>query len=187
MPQDGGRSLRLTSEPSVDRRPAWSRDGEWIYFSSDRTGRLEIWRVPSKGGRPIQVTHGGGYEPSPGLDGKTLYFVRGGGPDDGFRPGKLMRMPVSGGGEEAVLDRVWFAKWSVTADGITFLVHEPGYEAIDHYDYSTLSVRRLGRVPFRVVHYPEIGHLNVSEDGRYAVTSVIERADSNLSLVENFR
>ena len=40
------------------------------------------------------MTHAGGYEPFPGVDGTSLYFLRGGGPDDGFRPGKLMRMPL---------------------------------------------------------------------------------------------
>jgi hypothetical protein len=48
-------------------------------------------------------------------------------------------------------------------------------------------VRRLGRLPFRVTSWPEIGHLNVSEDGSFAITSTVERADSNISLVENFR
>jgi dipeptidyl aminopeptidase/acylaminoacyl peptidase len=132
MPQDGGRSLRLTSERSVDRRPAWSRDGEWIYFSSDRTGRWEIWRVPSNGGKSHQVTHGGGFEPVPGLDGKTLYFLRGGGPGDGYRPGAIVRMPVSGGPEEVILDRVWFAKWSVTVNGIAFLRPEQGHDVIEY-------------------------------------------------------
>jgi hypothetical protein len=96
-------------------------------------------------------------------------------------------MPVAGGPEEVILDRVWFAKWSVTVNGIAFLRPEQGHDVIELYDFSTRSVRRLGRLPFRVVHYPEIGHLSVSQDGRFAVTSVIERADSNLSLVDDFR
>jgi len=141
--QDGGRSLRLTSEPSVDRRPAWSRDGEWVYYSSNRTGAFEIWRVPSRGGQSVQVTRSGGYEPVPGLDGKILYFLRGGGPGDGYRPGNLIRMPISGGPEELVLDRVWFAKWSVTASGIAYLTPEQGHDAIKLYEFSTRSVRLL--------------------------------------------
>jgi dipeptidyl aminopeptidase/acylaminoacyl peptidase len=184
---DGGPSRRLTSDPAVDRRPAWSRDGETIYYSSNRSGRLEIWRVPAKGGDSVQMTNAGGYEPIPSLDGSALFFLRDGGPDNGYRPGKLMRMPASGGHEEAVFEGVRFAKWSVTADGIVYLVHERDHDAIDTYDFSSRSIRRLGRLPFRVVHYPEIGHLNVSADARFAVTSVIERADSNISLVENFR
>jgi Tol biopolymer transport system component len=189
MPADGGPPLRLTSHPSVDRRPAWSRDGHWIYYSSDRTGRPEVWRVAAGGGDSIQVTSGGGYEPIPGLDGKTLYFLREGltGDDfDGFRPASLMRMPLGGESEERVLEGVQFLKWAVTADGIVYLVHESGYEAIHLYDFSAGTTRLLGRLPFRVNPWPEIGHLAVSEDGRYAVTSVIERADSNISIVENF-
>lgn len=187
MPADGGSWRRFTSEPSVDRRPSWSRDGQWVYFSSNRSGRLEVWRVPAKGGKADQMTRAGGYEPIPGLDGTSLFFLQGGGPDDGFQPGRLMRMPVSGGPEEDVTDRVRFAKWSVTADGIVYLVHEQRYEAIDIYEFATRKVRRLGRIPFRVTSWPEIGHFNVSEDGRFAITSTVERADSNISLVDNFR
>src|SRR2546422_4241172 len=36
--------------------PTWSRDGKWIYFSSNRTGSWQIWKVPSVGGSAIQVT-----------------------------------------------------------------------------------------------------------------------------------
>src|SRR4029453_16142175 len=31
---DGGHLRRLTIEPSIDGVPAWSRDGQWIYFAS---------------------------------------------------------------------------------------------------------------------------------------------------------
>ena len=32
---------RLTSDPSVDASPTWSRNGKWIYFCSSRTGDLQ--------------------------------------------------------------------------------------------------------------------------------------------------
>ena len=45
----GGPPRRLTADPSNEHRPSWSRDGRWIYFASDRTGRFEVWRVPAAG------------------------------------------------------------------------------------------------------------------------------------------
>jgi dipeptidyl aminopeptidase/acylaminoacyl peptidase len=34
----------------------WSSDGDQIYFDTNITGRFNIWRVPSAGGWPVQVT-----------------------------------------------------------------------------------------------------------------------------------
>ena len=47
-----GSGLRqITRDPADDILPSFSRDGNHIYFSSNRTGRLEIWRTPTFGGR----------------------------------------------------------------------------------------------------------------------------------------
>ena len=44
----GGPSRRLTTEPSADFAPSWSRDSRWVYFSSFRAGPVaDLWRVPS--------------------------------------------------------------------------------------------------------------------------------------------
>jgi len=40
--------------------PSWSRDGQRIYFSSDRGGGWEIWRTPAAGGPIERITNGGG-------------------------------------------------------------------------------------------------------------------------------
>jgi Tol biopolymer transport system component len=37
---------------------AWSRDGKWIYLSSDKGGKFHIWRQRFPEGRPEQVTFG---------------------------------------------------------------------------------------------------------------------------------
>jgi dipeptidyl aminopeptidase/acylaminoacyl peptidase len=50
---DGGAARRLTTEPSDEVRPSWSRNGRWIYFGSDRTGTWQVWKLPSAG-RPCR-------------------------------------------------------------------------------------------------------------------------------------
>ena len=63
---DGGTPRQITSGPGNQSVPRWSRDGKWIYFSSDRASTRNIWRVPATGGEPQQVTRTGsgfvGYE-----------------------------------------------------------------------------------------------------------------------------
>jgi Tol biopolymer transport system component/predicted Ser/Thr protein kinase len=43
----GGPARRLTDRPGSALEAEWSRDGQRIYFNSDRTGRDEVWRMPA--------------------------------------------------------------------------------------------------------------------------------------------
>jgi eukaryotic-like serine/threonine-protein kinase len=45
VPTDGGRSARLTDDRGNDWGAAWSPDGRHLYFSSDRGGSMNLWRV----------------------------------------------------------------------------------------------------------------------------------------------
>jgi hypothetical protein len=48
--------VNLTAHPAADLRPAWSPDGKWIAFASDRDGGWRLYRVPASGGAVEQVT-----------------------------------------------------------------------------------------------------------------------------------
>lgn len=53
---------RLTESPAIDTEPTWSTDGRTIYFTSDRQGGPQIYRVPAEpGGRAERVTFEGRY------------------------------------------------------------------------------------------------------------------------------
>ncbi len=43
---DGTDPVRVTDDPDLDWNPVWSPDGNWLYFSSDRGGSLNLWRIP---------------------------------------------------------------------------------------------------------------------------------------------
>ena len=60
---NGGSPRRLTTNPAEDKWPYWSHDGKWIYFSSTRSGREEIWKMPSSGGEAVQITRNSGDDP----------------------------------------------------------------------------------------------------------------------------
>ena len=68
---------RLASSTGIDTEPAWSADGAWIYFTSDRGGSPQIYRIPSSGGDAQRVTYEGSYNvtPRPSSDGKNLAYI----------------------------------------------------------------------------------------------------------------
>ncbi len=46
MPANGGEPARITTGAGTNWNPVWSPDGKYLYFSSNRTGSMNIWRVP---------------------------------------------------------------------------------------------------------------------------------------------
>ena len=68
---------RLTTDRAIDTEGSWSPDGSEIYFTSDRSGGPQIYKVPASGGRPERVTFEGSYNARPRLspDGKKLAMV----------------------------------------------------------------------------------------------------------------
>jgi Tol biopolymer transport system component len=74
---NGGVARRMTTDPAEDKWPYWSHDGKWIYFSSTRSGREEIWKMPSTGGEAVQVTRNSGDSPQESSDRRSLYYMKG--------------------------------------------------------------------------------------------------------------
>ncbi|HYH45117.1 MAG TPA: protein kinase, partial [Thermoanaerobaculia bacterium] len=43
---DGSRPVQVTNDDFLNWNPVWSRDGRYLYYASDRTGSMNLWRVP---------------------------------------------------------------------------------------------------------------------------------------------
>ena len=76
-----GRDLRqLTDDPERDRGPRWSPDGRLILFSSNRSGKYEVWTIRPDGSNLTQVTRLPGdsvVTPLWSPDGRRLGFTYG--------------------------------------------------------------------------------------------------------------
>lgn len=68
---------RLTNNRAIDTEGSWSPDGQEIYFTSDRSGGPQVYRIPADGGTPERVTFEGSYNARPRLspDGTKLAVV----------------------------------------------------------------------------------------------------------------
>jgi hypothetical protein len=105
----------------------FSRDGKWIAYYSDASGRREVWvtRFPLDGSR-WQVTTAGAWYPRWRRDGRELFYL-------GF-DNTLYALPVNGEGSAFQIgtpERLFqftgatpFIPYDVTADGQRFIVSE---------------------------------------------------------------
>jgi TolB protein len=56
-----GTQRQLTNHWAIDTEPAWSPDSKTVYFTSDRGGRPQIYKVAAEGGKAERVTLDGDY------------------------------------------------------------------------------------------------------------------------------
>ena len=177
---EGSGLRRLTDHPDENEKtnhwgmwqPAWSADGKWIYFSSDRSGRFEIWRMPSDGGPAGQVTRGGGSSAYPSRNGEWIYYMNG-------QPGPLRRIKPDGSGDAVVVDRqINLLQYTTIPGGIYFVVSKNQLQRLGE-DGKIADVLEL---PFT----PGLG-LSLSPDGRYVLVTKPDENGTDLMLVEGFR
>ena len=71
------RLKRMTYNRAIDTEATWSPDGEEIYFTSDRGGSPQIYKMPINEDKAQRVTYEGNYNARPRLspDGKKLAMV----------------------------------------------------------------------------------------------------------------
>ena len=177
----GGAPRRLT--PGAV--PTWSRDGRWIYFASDRTGKDQVWKMPPDGGDAIQITKDGGFGGFESHDGRFLYYAKG-----TDRPG-IWRMPVNGGREEPVLPEdpagTYRRSWALVENGLYYLnTRNHNRQSVEFLDLATRRIRRILDLPSSVCS-SDSPDLAVSPDQRTLLACLQSPGESDIMLVENFR
>lgn len=175
----GGAPQVLTQDEFHSVCPSWSRDGKWIYFGSHRSGRWQVWKMPSGGGAPVQVTEQGGQAALESLDGKYLYYSKSPDPEP-----EIWRVPVNAGEEQLVTlvrPGTW-ASWQVVKRGILFVGPSLGHQAVlSFYDFAkerTTTISVLDRIPF---------WLGASPDGKTVAFDQPGREQAQAMLIDNFR
>ncbi len=177
-----GSVKRLTDEQlSNSVEPSWSRDGKWIYFGSDKTGRLEVYRIPAGGGAVSQITHNGGLHAEESVDGQWVYYSK-----DAESPTSMWRVPRDGGEETLVIDGLSYSTNFVpTETGIYFISGERGLDGPATIEFYDLGAAR--RKSLFAVQKQFTWGLALSPDGRWLLHGLVDHVSSNLMLIEDLR
>ena len=175
---EGGAPRRLTSDPWYEAGPAWSRNGEWIYFFSERSGDAQNFKMPAGGG-PAEVVIAGEGPRMESPDVKWFYFIRG-------AVKSVWRMPVEGGGEEdaeLVLESTHEGSYEVVEDGVYFVPPSKGSDfSLQFLRFATGAVE-----PIHDFERQPTDTMSVAPDGRSIFFGQLEPLEADLMLVENFR
>jgi serine/threonine protein kinase len=178
MLASGGKPIRLAGALGGDIIPSWSSDGNWIYFTSARSGRSQIWKAPVEGGEAVQVTKNTGQVAFESRDGRFVYFTSSG------ADSSLWRVPVGGGEERQLLPSVFLRNYAVMDDGLYFIPRPDagGKASLQFFDFATNTVKTVASLSGRLA----IG-MTVSPDRLSVIYSRIDESGSDLVLIENFR
>jgi Tol biopolymer transport system component len=178
---EGGLPRPLTHEAFDSLNPSWSRDGKWIYFASIRSGDWQIWKMPSAGGDPVQVTKQGGRAAFESADGQFLYYAKT--PDR-----NIWRLQLSDGQENRVSPEIHVEHWSgwaLTDNGIFFLGEESSqHPVVKFFDFSSARIKDVATLERPV---PWRSWISASADGRFVFYPQNDQDESNIMLLENFR
>jgi TolB protein len=98
IPAAGGpaaeKETRLTTAKGLDDGPEYSPDGKYIYFNSERTGAMQIWRMHPDGSEQEQITSDGfnNWFPHISPDGQWMVFLSYGKDVTGHPPNKDVQL-----------------------------------------------------------------------------------------------
>jgi len=184
MPASGGEPTALVSRPIENFTPCFDPTSQWVYFTSTRTGSLQLFRTPLKGGPAAQVTQGGGFRCQFSQDGRYIYYLK------TRSGGEIWRLELASGHEEPIVPQMKSSNWKVLRDGIYFLDSgadsqrgtAPKAADARFYRFATKKIEELGfRTPKPI---SSIG-IEISPDGRWLYYSQLDSATSELYLIEN--
>lgn len=189
IPSGGGAAKALTDAAANAVLPSYSRDGKWIYFSTDRGGMWEVWKMRGDGAEAQRVAGRGAFNATESWDGKWLYFVKRG-------EGGVWRMPVGGGGPEKVTEKkvteekvteapgpnMW-GQWAISASGLFFVSEQD--RVLRRMDLATRALRDVIGLTKMPVTFDS--GMTVSAGEEWLVWSRLDQARSDVFVVEGFR
>jgi len=76
-PTLGGKAESLVETEYQEGDGVVSPNGQWLAYTSDRSGRSEIWAQPLAGGAPVRVSSNGGNRPAWSREGRELFYREG--------------------------------------------------------------------------------------------------------------
>jgi serine/threonine protein kinase/Tol biopolymer transport system component len=199
IPADGGDAVALNDDDYFNWNPVWSSDGRYLYFSSNRGGTFDVWRMPISqttgrpvgASEPVTISSEWTAEPRMSRDGRRIIY------SSGRYTKRIMRLPfdaksqrVAGEPEELLASSrdIWYVRPSPDGKWLVIKASDPD-EDLFVCDADGQGMRRLTTDAFkdrqpRWAPDSETIYFFSDRTGRYEVWS-IRRDGSGLTQVSD--
>lgn len=165
---------KFSQEDFEDLIPTWSRDGQWIYFLSKRSGSNKLWKRPVRGGPAVLVTPDSGLDATESEDGSALYYQHG--------QGGLWRKAneeIAGTPIPELVGVLPFRNWELTRGGIYLTASAgDGPPVLSFFKFVSKELLQLGQLDGEKVDGTP--SLTVSPDGHWLLYAQREPRRSNI-------
>jgi Tol biopolymer transport system component len=202
---NGGNELktpqRLTLDDRIDWPGGWSLDGKTLLFYSDRNGSFDIFRQGVSDRNPESVATGAEEKWAPQMspDGKWILFMQWAKAAEGapVPQGRLMRVPVSGGPSEAVMDisgKPWitygsdptntiegYPSFRCPKTGTTCVLAEADDKQITFTAVDPLQGRKAELA--KLVANSDLAHWGLSSDGTRVAVGVFDYKAGDIQII----
>ena len=183
-PSSGGEPKLLVGDAGENMTPCFDPNSQWLFFSSSRTGSLQLFRVPVGGGQVTQVTEGGGFTCQFSEDGRYIYYLK------TRNGGEIWRLELATNHEEPVVPEMKSRNWKVLRDGIYMLDSQSNSQIgtaarIANARFYRFATRKIEDLSFRTPKAIAYLGIDLSPDRKWVYFSQVESLTSELYLVEN--
>ena len=139
---DGNNLHRLNNSPTREYMPTWSRDGQWIYFSSLHDGQDQLYKQQPDTGQIMPLTQNFFHDAVESAQGNTLYMQR--------RDAGLWQMPLPSGAPTVVpeLNSIHPVRyWTLAGEKLYFVRQERSPRELEVLDLITRQTSKLADIP----------------------------------------
>ncbi|MGV3527917.1 MAG: S41 family peptidase [Flavisolibacter sp.] len=165
--KNGGEARRITSTAATEANPHFSPDGQWIAFSSDRSGVAQVYVVSSKGGTPKRLT----WYPAPSLprgwspDGKNVLYASG--RENAPTPYNRLWTVAATGGPSTMLPAPFGFDANYSPDGSKLIV-----DRVSRWDVEWRHYRGGQNTPLQVLDIKSLAEKDVPTNGSMDIQPV---------------
>ncbi|MEK6322560.1 MAG: PDZ domain-containing protein [Acidobacteriota bacterium] len=133
--RDGGEASRLTTGVGREFNPLFSPDGQWVAFTGEYDGTVDVYVVPASGGVPKRLTYHPGVDQLAAWtpDGRQVLFVSSRSDQSG-RTAQLFTIPVDGVHPTQVpLPMAYEGSYSPNGSQLAYVPLPRGFQAWKRY------------------------------------------------------
>jgi Tol biopolymer transport system component len=144
--RDGSNLHRLNDSKVREYLPSWSRDGQWVYYTTLHDGKDQLWKQRPTSGELVQVSDDTFFDAVESPAGDSIYAQH--------RQEGIWQIPLRGGSPQRVPELAGINParyWTLVGDKLYFVRREQAPRELECFDIKTRQIRKLTNIPTEIL------------------------------------